>query len=116
MTEYGLPTPRDSTGRLKPVDHTYDWGDHEVTIKLIPPTISQQEDYEELGTETSSEDLREILEDHLVEPDISEMDLTARELLCYVEGIVDYSVGDARGMAAEVQEELEARQSAGEGN
>lgn len=115
MSEYGLPTPRDSNGNLKPVDHAFEWSGQEITIKLVPPTISQQEAYEELGMDTSAADLAEVLEDHLVEPDPNEFDFTARELLCYVEGIVDYSTGDIDGVAAEVREEIEEREGA-EGN
>lgn len=110
MTDYGLPTPRDSKGDLKGVDHTYEWDGQEVTIKLVPPTISQQEEYEELGEETTADELTEIIDRHLVEPDTSEIDITARELFCYVEGIVDYSIGGGSDLADEVQEELERRQ------
>lgn len=110
MSDYGLPTPRDDDGNLKPVEHTYKWSGQDVTIQLVPPTISQQEEYEELGTETSTSDLREILDEHLVKPDPDEFDFTAREVLCYIEGIVDYSTGDLDGVAAEVRDELDERQ------
>lgn len=113
MSEYGLPTKRDDEGNLEPVDHEFEWGDQTVTLKLIPPTISQQEEYENLGEETGSDELLEILEEHLVEPDPTDYDLTAREMLCYVNGIVDYSVGEATGMAGDIRAELDARQDAG---
>lgn len=113
MSEYGLPTKRDESGNLEAVDHTYQWGGDEVTIKLVPPTISQQEEYENLDEDTSSSELTEIVDRHLVEPDTSEMELTARELLCYVQGIYEYSVGEAEGMASDVQAELDER--AGDG-
>jgi hypothetical protein len=113
MSEYGLPSVRDKDGELRPVEHTYEWGGEEVTIKLLPPTISQQERYEELGEDVDVERLREIVDTHLVKPDIPDDEsLTSRELFCYLEGIVDYSVGGGDGMAAEVQAELEKRNEA----
>lgn len=115
MSEYGLQGLRDEDGELKTQEHTYEWGDQEVTIKLKPPTITQQEEYEELGEDTEAGDLRDIMNQHLVEPQVDEEDLTMRELMCYLEGIMDYSVGEATGMAGDVQEELEARQDAGAG-
>lgn len=115
MSDYGLPGLRDEEGELKPQDHTFEWSGEEVTIKILPPTISQQEEYEELGMETTTEDLREILDEHLLKPDPKQVELTGREVLCYVEGIVDYSTGDRDGVAAEVLEELEKREG-GEGN
>jgi hypothetical protein len=117
MTEYGLPSTRDKDGELQPVDHSYQWDGDEVTIKLIPPTISEFEEYESMGEETGSSELRDIIDKHLVKPAIPEdEDLTMRELLCYVEGIVDYSEGSSDEYAEEVQEELEQRQSGAAGN
>lgn len=108
MPDYGLPTKRDSDGNLQAVDHTYQWGGDEITIRLIPPTISEQEEYESLGVDTTYQDLVEIVEKHLVEPDISDIELSTRELNCYLDGIRDYGM-NGNGMAAAVQEELEAR-------
>lgn len=116
MTEYGLPSQRDSEGQLKGVDHTYEWDDEEVTIQLIPPTISQFEEYEDLGEETGAGELSEIVERHVVKPKISDTNLTARELLCYVQGIMHYSTGDSgAGLSEDIQEELDAREG-GRGN
>jgi hypothetical protein len=112
MTDYGLPTVRDEQGDLQAVEHTFDYAGQEVTIKLVPPTISQQEEYEEMGEDVDADALRELLDEHLVEPDVSAAeDLTMREVMCYVEGIVDYSTGG--GMAADVREELEQRDRSG---
>lgn len=110
MTDYGLPNIRDSDGELAAVEHTYEWSGQEVTIKLKPPTISQHEEYEQFGDDVAAEKLVEILDRHLVEPDVGD-DPTARELFCYLEGIVDYGTGGG-GMAADVREELEQRASA----
>lgn len=107
MSEYGLPDTRDSEGERKAVEHTYDWNGREVTIKLLPPTISEQQEYEQLGDEADAEELAAILDTHLVEPDHD--DYTTREMLCYIEGIVDYGVGGGGEVAHEVREEIDAR-------
>jgi hypothetical protein len=115
MSEYGLPEVRDKDGDLQPVEHTYEWGGEDITIKLLPPTIPEYSDYENLGEETENEELREIIGRHLVKPDIPEdQALTMPELLCYVEGIVDYCNGSA-GLGGAAREELEER-GVGEGN
>jgi hypothetical protein len=117
MSEYGLPGLRDKDGELQAVEHTYEWGGEEITIKLRPPTISEQDDYAELGEEASNEELRGILDDHLVKPEIPEdQELTGRELLAYVEGIVDFSQGGGNDVAQAVQEELEQRAEGSAGN
>jgi hypothetical protein len=115
MSEYGLPETRDKDGELQAVEHTYEWDGEEVTIKLFPPTISEFESYEDLGMKAGADELQDVVDDHLVKPEIPEdEDLTMRELLCYVEGIVDYSNGGTPRAAA-VQEELEER-GRGSGN
>ena len=114
MSGYGLPVSRDTDGSLKPVDHTFEWGGQEVTLRLVPPTISQHEEYEALGEEATARDLVNILDRHLVEPDVGN-DPTARELFCYLEGIIDYGVGGGDELADEVREEL-TRREGGQGN
>jgi hypothetical protein len=114
MSEYGLPDVRDKDGELQAVDHTYDWNGDEITIKLVPPTISEFEEYQDLGEDASSEELMPAVEDHLVKPEI-DGDPTMAELLCYVNGIVDYCTGNS-GYAEEVREELDERQDGGRGN
>lgn len=116
MTQYGLPGIRENDGSRKKVDHTFEWDGQEVTIRLIPPTISQHEEYEELGEEATAGQLASILDRHLVKPDVGD-DPTARELFCYLEGIIDYGVGGGGELGDEVRDELEARQATGaEGN
>ena len=113
MSEYGLPSVRDKDGELQAVDHTFEWDDDEITIRLLPPTITEQERYEELGEDANAERLREIIDRHLVKPEIPEdEDLTGRELTCYLEGIVDYSVGGGSDLRQQVSEELERREGA----
>lgn len=114
MSEYGLPTNRDSDGELKPVDHTYEYAGDTITIKMVPPTITQQDEYEDLGAEVAFEDLNEIVERHIVKPDVENVELTTREVMCYLHGINDYGLNGG-SMAQAVQEELEQR-SEGEGN
>jgi len=108
---YGLPDTRDEDGGRKAVDHTFEWGGQEITIKLLPPTIAQQQEYEELGEEADAEALAEILDEHLVKPDVD--DPTTRELFCYLEGIVDYGVSGGGEVADEVREEIEERKDEG---
>lgn len=116
MSEYGLPDLRDKNGELQAADHTYQWDGQEITIELIPPTISQYDEYVSLGEDADDEELRSIIDEHLIKPDIPEdQDLTMRELLCYTQGIVRYCRGDS-GIAAEIRDELEDRQDEAEGN
>jgi hypothetical protein len=116
MSEYGLPDVRDKDGELRATEHTFEWDGDEITIKLVPPTIPQYDEYVNLGEEAGNEELREVLDEHLVKPDIpADAGLTMRELLCYVNGIVDYCQGDA-GIAGKAREELEERQEDMEGN
>lgn len=111
MTEYGLPSVRDKDGELQAVEHEFEWDGDNITIKLLPPTITEQERYEQLGEDADAERLREIIDKHLVKPEIpDDEDLTGRELTCYLEGIVDYSVGGGSALRQEVAEELERRQ------
>lgn len=114
MPEYGLPDARDSDGNIKEVDHTFEWDGEEVTIRLKPPTVAELQEYEELGEEANTSDLEEVLEDHLVKPELNG-DLMANELLCYVRGIVDYTSGSGNALVQGAREELEERQGE-EGN
>lgn len=110
MSEYGLSGFRDKDGKRQTVEHTYTWDGQEVTIKLDPPTISQQEEYEQLGEEADSERLREIVDRHVVEPSIPEdEEWTTREVMCYLEGIINFSVGGGGEMGEAIRDEIEAR-------
>jgi len=116
MSDYGLPDLRDKDGELQEAEHTYQWDGQEITIKLIPPTISEYDQYVTLGEDADEDELRGIVDDHLVKPEIpSDQDLTMRELLCYTQGIVGYCRGDS-GIAAEIRDELEERQDEAQGN
>jgi hypothetical protein len=116
MSDYGLPDLRDKDGELQEAEHTYQWDGQEITIKLIPPTISEYDEYVSLGEDADESELRRIVDDHLVKPDIPEdEDLTMRELLCYTQGIVAYCRGSS-GIAAEIRDELEERQDEAQGN
>jgi len=114
MSEYGLPGVRDKDGDLREVEHTYEWDGEEITIKILPPTTAQLERYENFGDDVDADKLRDVVDEHLVKPDIPEdKDLTARELFCYMEGVMDHAQGST-GLAEEVREEIEARsESAG---
>lgn len=116
MSDYGLPSQRDNEGNLKAVDHEFEYQDQTVAVKLYPPTVSQLEDYEEFGDETGTSELADVVDEHIVKPEIEDRgDLTIRELLCYVEGIVDYGASGGTDFVEEAREELEARQDE-EGN
>jgi hypothetical protein len=111
MPEYGLPSQRDAEGNLQAVEHTFEFDDQEVTIKLVPPTFTQLEEYEDMGENVSTDELRTIIDKHLAKPDLKPGEMTVREVECYVQGIVDY---DAAGsdLAQAAQEELAERESA----
>lgn len=116
---YGLPTPRDGENNLLPQDHSYEWNGQEVKIKLIPPTISQLEQYQNLGDDVEVDALRDIVDTHVEEPlkskGLNAGDLTVREVNCYVEGIIDY--GDTGGKKMEeVREAIEEREGRSGGN
>lgn len=111
-TQYGLPEARNPDGSLKAVEHTFEWGGQDVTIKLTPPTDSQVQEYEALGDEASMDELRKIVDRHVEAPQYDEY--TMRELNCFITGIMDHAAGGEMGEA--IQAEIEARADGGEGN
>lgn len=114
MTEYGLPNRRDSEGNRKAQEHSYEWNGQEITIKIIPPSVAQAEEYEALGDDIAPTEMAEIVNKHVEKPQIEAEDMGMDELLCYAEGIFDYVQGGDDFEAA-VDAELEQRES-GEGN
>jgi hypothetical protein len=116
MTEYGLPDVRDpDSGELQAVDHSYTFDGQDVTIQLVPPTISQFEEYEQMGTDVDVDELFVVVDEHLVKPEIDRKDATVRELTCYLQGIIDYGVGGGSNFMQGVRRELEERDG-GPGN
>lgn len=115
MTDYGLPEARDSEGKLQAVDHTFEFDGDEVTIKLVPPTKGDIEEYEQMDADVSASQIADVLDKHLVKPDLDPEEMTGRELNCYVEGIFDYSTGGGDFHEA-VQAELEKRAGEAPGN
>lgn len=114
MTDYGLATPRNSDGSPKPTDYTYEYDGDDIMIKLIPPTFTDMEAYQNLGADASGDELRGILDDHIVKPETDPEDMTMREVNCYIYGIKQYGSGGTDQMQQAI-EELEKRQNA-EGN
>jgi len=115
MTEYGLPTSRDNEGNRKPVDHSYEYDGDDITIKLLPPTISEIEEYENLDDNVNAAQLRDILDTHLVRPE--QEDYTIDELWAYYSGILEYALdGNTSELAAEAEQRLDERADEGEGN
>lgn len=114
MSDYGLAGLRDKDGDLQAVDYSYEWNDDEITIKLRPPTIAEQEELEDLDDDAGPDELEEILERHIVKPEIKGS-WTTREMWAYMEGIIKYSTGDEDGVADEIAAEIE-RRSDGQGN
>lgn len=112
MTQYGLTGRRDNDGNRKAIEHSYEWNGEEVTIKLIPPTVSEAEEYEALGDDVSPTEMESIIDDHLEKPVIN--DMTVEELQCYAKGIFS-AVSEADDFAQSVDEELDKR-SADSGN
>ena len=110
MSEWGLTSERDSEGRRKAVEHEFRYGGEDIKIKLLPPTVSQLDEYEKFGDDTGPSELADVVDEHIVKPEIEDPgDLTIRELLCYVEGIVDYGASGGNDFVAEARQELEER-------
>ena len=107
MSEWGLTSERNSDGDRKAVEHEYEYQGEDVKIKLLPPTVSELEEYEELGEDTDTSELAEIVDRHIVKPEVD--DPTIRELLCYVEGIASYGASGGNDFVAEARKELEER-------
>lgn len=112
MTEYGITKERDSEGNRKPVDHTFLFNNEEITIQILPPTISQVEDLEELeGKEDPSvSELMQTFGEFIVKPDVDEPTIT--EANAFAEGILDYIEGGTN-LSEAAQEELETRGDSG---
>lgn len=113
--EYGLPDPReDDDSGLKGVDHEFEWNGETVSIRLVPPTLNQLQGYQDMGANADVDELKDILERHIVKPEKDPGDMTMREVNCYIDGILDYSNDGGGDLMQEVREELEERR--GEGN
>lgn len=116
MTEYGLSGLRDADGELQTVTYEYEWNNDQIKIKFDPPTLSQQEKIENLDEDADPETLEEILNEHMVKPKVSEdSSWTAREMWCYITGLIKWSSGMDDTMMQDIEEEIESRTS-GEGN
>lgn len=110
--QYGLPTPRSNDGEREPVEFTFDWNGQSVTIVAIEPTVAELNRYENLGEEASFETLYDIVDDHLVQPEIGSMDdLTGSELICYLTGIKQLGVMGGTDLAQDVNEALSEREA-----
>lgn len=123
--QYGLVVPTDDSGYPAPIDHSYTPeselaqqylpdGQDEVTIQVRPPVLEEFARYEEYGQgQASVDDLREVLERHLIEPSDKPVErMTLPEVFTYVEGVMSVSVeGGAGDMMDEVGEHIEARQT-----
>lgn len=117
MSEYGLTSLRDADGELQAVDHSYEWGGQEVTIKFVPPTLSQQEQLEDLDDDAAADKLEELLDRHMVKPSVPENESwTAREMWCYITGIMRWSMGEDGGLGEELESEIDERTGEGQGN
>lgn len=114
-TQYGLTDERNSDGSRKAVKHSYEFDGQDITVKLLPPTISEVEEYEQLQEkeEPEASELREIIHRHIKKPEID--DPTMREVQCYVQAILDYSLGGGNELAEMAEAELEKRDGS-EGN
>ena len=111
--EYGLPGFRDSEGNRKPQEHSYQYKDQPVNIRLIPPTVSEIEEYEDMGEDVGREKLQDVFDRHVLKPEVSDVgELTIDELKAYVQGIIDYAQ-DGNDLAVAARDELEDRATAG---
>lgn len=114
MSEYGLATPRDDeTDDPLPVDHTYEWDEEEVTIELVPPTLDQLEEYQDLGGDVDTDRLRDIVDKHITKPDIPAGKMTVREVNCYIRGILDYGEDGGSDRIQQMREALQERNGRG---
>jgi len=115
MTEYGLPSVRDKNGELQAVEHAFTFGGQDITIKLLPPTISEFEEFEEFAdkADVDPDKLEDIVRRHIIKPDIPEdKSLTFREITAYAKGIQDFSAGGS-GVTEEIAEQLDELESKG---
>lgn len=116
MSEYGLAGRRDNEGNRKPVEHEFEWKGQPVTIKLLPPTVSEAEEYEDLGEEVGAGEMADIVGNHIVKPEFEDAsDMTVEELQAYVMGIMDYA-SDGDDLQDRVDAELEKRDDGSAGN
>ncbi|WP_089650089.1 hypothetical protein [Halobacterium hubeiense] len=109
MTEYGLPGHRDSDGNRQPTDHTFEWDGDEVTIRLLPPTLSEVDAIENLPEDVDPETLRETISEPLVEPELAE-DPTMPEVMVCMTGIMDYAYNGGSQLVREARSELDDRE------
>lgn len=112
MTDYGITKERDSEGNRKPIDHTFEFGGEEVTIQIMPPTISEVEELEQLENEDEidASRLNEMLSEFIIKPEVD--DPTMKEANAFAEGLMDYVSGGTE-LAQAAQEELESRGGSG---
>lgn len=112
--QYGLTGIRDEeTGEVDTDEFVFEWDGQEVRLELVPPTLTQQENYEGLGSDVEVEQLREIVERHVVKPEEPPDDWTLREVSCYLEGIMRYSAQGGTDLGQVAREELAQRESPG---
>lgn len=110
-TGYGLPS---ADG---PQEHSYEWGDREVTIELVPPTLDQVEEYQSLGEDADVSQMRDILQRHIKKPEKPPGEMTLQEVNCYVAGIMDHAESGGPEVVQEARAYLEEQaEAADEGN
>lgn len=104
-TRYGLPSVRDRDGNLKPVDYTFTYRGEEVTVRIVPPTAAEVDQYESLDDPTATH-LAEIVCNHIVKPDYDDPEeLTMAEITCYSQGILTFHGGDGADELADALDE-----------
>jgi hypothetical protein len=108
MTEYGLPGHRDNDGNRKPVDYTFEWNGDDVSIRILPPTLSEMDYIEQLPEDVDPDTLRDAIIDILVEPELDD-NPTTTEIFAYMVGIQQYAYSGGSPIAQEAREELDRR-------
>jgi len=115
MTEYGLPHARDGADdEPAAVEHTFDWADGEVTIELVPPTLEQMKQYQNMGDDVAMDRLEAVVDRHIERPDVPAAKMTMEEVNCYVQGIMNHANRGGDDFIEEAREKLQ--EMAGEGN
>lgn len=112
--QYGLPDVRDpDTGEVADVEYEFEWNGVDVPIVLRPPTLDEQQKYEDMGTDVDVDQLREIVERHIIKPESPPDGWTVREVTCYLEGVMRYSTEGGSDLAQAARDELAQRDTPG---
>lgn len=102
-TRYGLPTSAKDA-----VEYTTEFQGEEFTIVARPPTIPEMDEYENLPEDISWEDLYDICDKHLEQPELPPKDeALPRNILAYNMAIREMGTVGATQFDRDVLDELQ---------